>query len=72
MGPQVCHLLVTLSVALSLALFTLGGADPTGGSFLQTLSFGRPLDNRATYLGYDCCILCCRSWRDVRGVGNAM
>jgi hypothetical protein len=38
----VCQLLATLCVALSLAMFALGGADPTGGLFLRTLSIGRP------------------------------
>jgi hypothetical protein len=42
MGPRVCQLLPTLCVALSLALSALGGADPTGGFFLRTLSFNRP------------------------------
>jgi hypothetical protein len=34
-------LLATLCVTLSLALFALGGADPTGGFSLRTLSFSR-------------------------------
>jgi hypothetical protein len=36
-------MLATLYVALSLALFALGGADSTGGFYLRTLSFGRPM-----------------------------
>jgi hypothetical protein len=35
MGPHVCQLLATLYVALSLALFALGGTD-------RTLSFSGP------------------------------
>jgi hypothetical protein len=42
-GPRVCQLLATLYVALSLALFALGGADPTGGFCLRTVSFSRPM-----------------------------
>jgi hypothetical protein len=42
-GPQVCQLLATLCVALSLALFALGGADPTGGFCLRNLSFSKPM-----------------------------
>jgi hypothetical protein len=34
-------LLATLCVALSLTLFALGGADPTGGFCLRNLSFSR-------------------------------
>jgi hypothetical protein len=41
-GSCVCQLLATLSVALSLALFALGGADPTNRFCLGTLSLGRP------------------------------
>jgi hypothetical protein len=33
----------TLCVSLSLTLFALGSADPTGGFFLRTLSFEDPL-----------------------------
>jgi uncharacterized membrane protein SirB2 len=39
----VCQLLVTICVALSLALFTLGAAVPTSGVFLRTLSFSKPM-----------------------------
>jgi hypothetical protein len=35
-------MLATLCVALSLALFAMGGADPTGGFCLRTLSFAGP------------------------------
>jgi hypothetical protein len=42
MGPRVCQLLATLCVTLSLALFALSGADPTGRLCLRTLSFSRP------------------------------
>jgi hypothetical protein len=38
----VCQLLATLCVTLSLALFALGGADPTGRFCLRILSFVRP------------------------------
>jgi hypothetical protein len=34
--------LATLCIALSLALFSLGGVDPTGGFCLRTLSYSRP------------------------------
>jgi hypothetical protein len=37
-----CQLLATLCVALSIALFTLGGANLTGGFCLQTMIFSRP------------------------------
>jgi hypothetical protein len=42
MGSQVRKLLATLRVALSLALFALGGTDPAGGFCLRTLSYSRP------------------------------
>jgi hypothetical protein len=42
-GPRVCQLLATLCVSLFLALFALGGANPTDGFCLRTLSFGRPM-----------------------------
>jgi hypothetical protein len=38
-----CQLLVTLYVALCLALLDLGGSDPTSVFCLRTVSFGRPL-----------------------------
>jgi hypothetical protein len=52
-------------------MFALGGSDPTGGFCLRILSVGRPLGNRGAHLGYGYHIPCCRSWRDVRGVGDA-
>jgi hypothetical protein len=42
MGLQVCQLLATLCVALSLALFALGSVDLIGVFGLQTLSFSSP------------------------------
>jgi hypothetical protein len=42
-GAQVCQLLATRCVALSLTLFALGGADPTSWFCFQTLSFGRSM-----------------------------
>jgi hypothetical protein len=36
-------LLATLCVALSLALFALGGANPAGGFYLRILSVGKPM-----------------------------
>jgi uncharacterized integral membrane protein len=39
MGPQVCQLLATYYVTLSLTLFALGGADLTDEFCLRTLSF---------------------------------
>jgi hypothetical protein len=42
MGFWVCQLLATLCVSLPLALFALGGADPTDGFCLSTLSSSRP------------------------------
>jgi hypothetical protein len=45
MGLWLCQLLATLCVALSLALITLGGSNPTGGFHFLTLSFGRPHSN---------------------------
>jgi hypothetical protein len=42
MGSQVHQLLATLCVALSLALFTLGGTDPTDEFCLRTLCYSRP------------------------------
>jgi hypothetical protein len=62
------QLLATLYVALSLILVALGGSDPTGGFYLQTLSFGRPHDNRGTHFRYDYRIPQCRGCV-VRGVG---
>jgi hypothetical protein len=41
-GPGKRQLLAILYVALSLALSALGGADPTGGFCLGTLSSRRP------------------------------
>jgi hypothetical protein len=38
-----CQLLATLCVALSLTLFTLGGANPTDRFCLRTLSYCRPM-----------------------------
>jgi hypothetical protein len=43
MGPQVCQLLATLCVSLSLTLFAMGSGDPTGRFYLRTLSFSRPM-----------------------------
>jgi hypothetical protein len=37
-----CQLQATLCVTLSLALFALGGSDPTGEFFLRTLSLAGP------------------------------
>jgi hypothetical protein len=42
MAPQMRQMLATLCVALSLALFALGGSDPTGGFCLRTLSVAGP------------------------------
>jgi hypothetical protein len=42
MGLWMCQLLATSCVDLSLALFALGGSNPSGGFRLQTLSIGRP------------------------------
>jgi hypothetical protein len=42
MGPQKCQLLVIPCVTLSLALFALGSADPSGGFCLRTWSCCRP------------------------------
>jgi hypothetical protein len=47
----VCQLIDTLCVALSLALFALGGADPTGGFCLRTLSIDRSTAC-VTHFGY--------------------
>jgi hypothetical protein len=41
-GPGKCQLLVTACVASFLTLFARGGADPSGGFCLQTLTIGRP------------------------------
>jgi hypothetical protein len=38
-----CQMLATLCVVLSLALFALGGFDPTGGFRLGTMSIAGPL-----------------------------
>jgi hypothetical protein len=54
MGHKVRQLLAILCIASSLALDALGGSDPTDGFRLQTLSFGRPHDNRETHFRYDC------------------
>jgi hypothetical protein len=43
MGPRVCQLLATLYVTLSLTLFPLGGANPTGRFCLHTVSFSKPI-----------------------------
>jgi hypothetical protein len=40
--PRKCQLLATPYVALSLALFALGGSDPTNMFCLGTLSFASP------------------------------
>jgi hypothetical protein len=37
------QLLAIIYVTLSLALFALGGAQPAGGFYLRTLSFGRTM-----------------------------
>jgi hypothetical protein len=50
MGPQLRQLLATLCVASSLALFTWGGADPTGGFCIRTLSYSRPMANMGPIL----------------------
>jgi hypothetical protein len=42
MGSQALQLLATLYVALSLTLFAWGGADPTDGFCLRTLSCSWP------------------------------
>jgi hypothetical protein len=57
MGLQMRQLLSTLCVASSLALFALGGSDPTGEFRLQTLSFGKPHGNCGTHFRYGCDIL---------------
>jgi hypothetical protein len=62
------QMLATLCVALSLALFALGGSDPTGEFRLGTMSICRPLNNHGAYFGYDCHIPRCRG-RIMRGVG---
>jgi hypothetical protein len=54
-----------------LALVALGGSDPTSGFCLGTLSFVGPLAIVGPHLGYIFYILCCRSWCDVQGVGEA-
>jgi hypothetical protein len=54
MGHKVRQLLAILCIASYLALVALGGSDPTDGFRLQTLSFGRPHDNRETHFRYDC------------------
>jgi hypothetical protein len=41
-APRKCQLLATLCVVLSLALFALGGADPTSKFCLRTLSIAGP------------------------------
>jgi hypothetical protein len=47
------QLLATLCVILSLTLIALGISDLTSRFHLRTLSFGRPLGNYGTYLGYE-------------------
>jgi hypothetical protein len=42
MGLQMRQLLANLCVTLSLALFTRGGVDPTGGVCLRTMSYCKP------------------------------
>jgi hypothetical protein len=42
MVPRMCQLLATLCVTSSLALFALGGPDPTSKFHLRTLSYHRP------------------------------
>jgi hypothetical protein len=42
MGPRMHQLVATLCVTLFLALFALGGFDPTDGFCLRTLSYCRP------------------------------
>jgi hypothetical protein len=48
------QMLATLCVALSLALFALGGSDPTGEFRLGTMSICRPLNNHGACFGYNC------------------
>jgi hypothetical protein len=42
MGPQNVQLQTTICVTLSLALFALGGVDPTSRFCLRTLTFAGP------------------------------
>jgi hypothetical protein len=42
-GPRKCQLLATPCVALSLALFSLGGSNPSGRFCLGTMRFIGPL-----------------------------
>jgi hypothetical protein len=69
MGPWVCKLLATLCVPLSLALFALAGANPTGAFCLQTLSFSRPTVIVRPILDTVWHILRCRE-HDMRGAGG--
>jgi hypothetical protein len=68
---QMRQLLATLCVASSLTLVTLDASNRPSGCHLKTLSFGIPLSHREAHWGYDFRIMCCHSWRDVRGVGEA-
>jgi hypothetical protein len=63
MGHRMHQPLAILCVTSSLALVTLGSADPSSGFHLQTLSFSRPppaiegpIGDMASY------IPCCCSW----------
>jgi hypothetical protein len=42
-GSQMCHLVATLCVALSLALFALDVTDLTSGFCLRTLCYRKPM-----------------------------
>jgi hypothetical protein len=59
-GLKKFQLLATPCVTLALALFALGGSDPTDGFHHRTLSVGRPHDNRGAHFGYGCRIPRCR------------
>jgi hypothetical protein len=69
MGPRVCLLLATLSIALSLTPFALGNADPIGGFCLHTQSFSRPMTIVRPILHIVCHIPRYRK-RDMRGSGG--
>jgi hypothetical protein len=69
MMSWVCQLLATLCVTLSLALFALCGADPTGRFCLRTLSSSRPTTIMGGHFGYGYRIPRCRG-HDKRVVGE--
>jgi hypothetical protein len=49
----------------------LDGAPKSANCWPPHVSLCRPLINRGACLGYNFHILCCRSWRNVRGVGES-